>query len=501
VRERLQELRASWHDLDVDTLSPRIAALVYLAGGLLGVAVARFAPPGGSAPHLAAMGATAAVFGALSLVVPWHRWPARAQLVLGGFAFVLFAAGGALGTDPAVPLLAALPLPFVFVGFTQGPGMSAALAPLAAAAMVIAARLSFDRLLAATLLFALPMSVLVGEAIAQAQRRRARAERRVDRLLHAVRVLARVGDEREGAHLVAALAAELLHAQAVAVLLAEPPAGRRYLNRAFFGHPALADAAPLLLDAIGDGDVAGLGTGTTGPFAPKRHGAARAAVIIPMPAGDGPPAGLLVAMWVATRRSLGAPARHAAELLSEEAGRMFRRLRESAALLLEAETDPLTELANRRTFSRALATLQGGDALVIVDLDHFKSVNDRFGHPAGDRTLRALARCLRDNARQVDCVARYGGEEFAVVLPGAGVDGALAMLARARAAWSASDQLTTFSAGVAAHEPGASPADALRRADAALYEAKQAGRDRDAVAPPAGAGPAVTQTRLPTPAA
>ena len=74
---------------------------------------------------------------------------------------------------------------------------------------------------------------------------------------------------------------------------------------------------------------------------------------------------------------------------------MFSRLYEKAALAHDAETDPLTELANRRTFARALETLRPGDAVVIVDLDHFKSVNDRFGHQLGDRTLRTLAACLR----------------------------------------------------------------------------------------------------------
>ena len=66
--------------------------------------------------------------------------------------------------------------------------------------------------------------------------------------------------------------------------------------------------------------------------------------------------------------------------------------------------------------------MQPGDALVLVDLDHFKAVNDRHGHQVGDETLRLLARNLRDTARQVDCVARYGGEEFALVLPEAGIE-------------------------------------------------------------------------------
>ncbi|HVJ97185.1 MAG TPA: GGDEF domain-containing protein, partial [Acidimicrobiia bacterium] len=122
-------------------------------------------------------------------------------------------------------------------------------------------------------------------------------------------------------------------------------------------------------------------------------------------------------------------------------------------------------------------------ALVIVDLDHFKRVNDRYGHQAGDAALRTLAGCLRETARQVDCVARYGGEEFALILPEAGALGAHALLARVRDAWSAERPLTTFSAGVAVHDGDVEPRETLRRADAALYEAKEAGRDRDVYAP------------------
>jgi diguanylate cyclase (GGDEF)-like protein len=188
-------------------------------------------------------------------------------------------------------------------------------------------------------------------------------------------------------------------------------------------------------------------------------------------------------MWGTNRRTLPAASRPAAELVAEEAGRMFEQLRASAALARDAQTDPLTQLANRRTFAHALATLREGDAVVIVDLDHFKGVNDRFGHDVGDDVLRALAGCLRRVARQMDCVARYGGEEFALVLPDAGGIGALRALQRVRSAWADLDPVTTFSAGVAVHESGEDAADTLRRADAALYEAKGAGRDRDALAP------------------
>jgi diguanylate cyclase (GGDEF)-like protein len=161
---------------------------------------------------------------------------------------------------------------------------------------------------------------------------------------------------------------------------------------------------------------------------------------------------------------------------------MFQRLRDAAALAHDAATDPLTDLANRRTFARALDTLKPDDALVIVDLDHFKAVNDRFGHQAGDDALRALAGCLRDTARQVDTVARYGGEEFAIVLPEAGEGGARAMLRRARQAWNALEPLTSFSAGISVHRDGRMPRETLRDADTALYAAKDSGRNRDEVA-------------------
>jgi two-component system cell cycle response regulator len=210
--------------------------------------------------------------------------------------------------------------------------------------------------------------------------------------------------------------------------------------------------------------------------------AVRAAAVIALPGTDAAPIGLVVAMWGTPRRQLRPPARQAAELLSEEAGRMFQRLRAAAALEHDAQTDPLTQLANRRTFARALQTLQAGDALVIVDLDHFKAVNDRYGHQVGDDTLRALASCLRETARQVDCVARYGGEEFAVVVAGAGSAGAEALLRRMRRAWNARNPTTTFSAGIAVHDAMRTPGETMRRADTALYEAKATGRDRDVFA-------------------
>lgn len=146
-----------------------------------------------------------------------------------------------------------------------------------------------------------------------------------------------------------------------------------------------------------------------------------------------------------------------------------------------ADTDPLTLLENRRCYDRALAAMEPGDAVVLLDLDHFKAVNDRQGHQAGDAALCRLAAAMRAVTRSIDCVARYGGEEFAMVLARAGVRGAQDLLARLQREWR-TDEIVTFSAGIAVHRVGEDAATTLARADDALYDAKSNGRNRVEVA-------------------
>lgn len=141
-----------------------------------------------------------------------------------------------------------------------------------------------------------------------------------------------------------------------------------------------------------------------------------------------------------------------------------------------ASTDVLTGLPNRRMIDRALGRLAGGDTVIILDLDHFKAVNDDFGHSTGDVVLRAFGSVLRNAARGRDVVGRFGGEEFVAVLeaPGAGPD---AFLERLTMDWLAARPLpVTFSAGVA--RSVGDPDETIALADAALYRAKDAGRNR-----------------------
>jgi len=141
-----------------------------------------------------------------------------------------------------------------------------------------------------------------------------------------------------------------------------------------------------------------------------------------------------------------------------------------------ASIDSLTGLLNRRMLDRALGRLAGKDTVILLDLDHFKHVNDEFGHAAGDDVLRAFGRALRSAGRGSEVIGRFGGDEFVGVLdaPGNGPD---VFLERFRRDWLAARPLpVTFSAGVA--RSVGDPDETIGLADEALYRAKKAGRDQ-----------------------
>jgi diguanylate cyclase (GGDEF)-like protein len=155
----------------------------------------------------------------------------------------------------------------------------------------------------------------------------------------------------------------------------------------------------------------------------------------------------------------------------------------------QAETDALTGLANRRTFSSALErelsrAARNGEQLTLAmfDIDHFKSLNDTYGHQTGDEVLKKVAAALVEASRDFDTPARYGGEEFAVILPSCSTRESLAVAERLRKSLSEIEGLPveiTASAGVASFPTHAGDIDALiKAADEALYESKRAGRDR-----------------------
>ena len=166
--------------------------------------------------------------------------------------------------------------------------------------------------------------------------------------------------------------------------------------------------------------------------------------------------------------------------LQQAAEALHRRL-EATTLRDLTVTDPLTRLVNRRGLLQELEQLPTQGVLLLLDLDHFKDVNDTHGHRHGDLVLQDFAALLREQAPAGACTARWGGEEFAVVLPDDGRHAASHLHDQLRAAWAARGM--TFSAGLAEHRPGARPEETFEAADRAMYLAKESGRDRLVHAP------------------
>jgi diguanylate cyclase len=176
------------------------------------------------------------------------------------------------------------------------------------------------------------------------------------------------------------------------------------------------------------------------------------------------------------------------ELAEDKLNEQARQIQSHAA---EARTDALTLLENRRAFNdhmaRCLAEYRRHGrplTLMLIDVDHFKQFNDTYGHPAGDEALRGLARVLRRNVRETEIVARYGGEEFATIFPGSTLPAARLAGERLRQAIAATsfsidghERRITASAGMAELLPDENEEGLVRRADAALYASKAAGRN------------------------
>jgi len=163
----------------------------------------------------------------------------------------------------------------------------------------------------------------------------------------------------------------------------------------------------------------------------------------------------------------------------------------------ESLVDFLTGIPNRRYFDGTLTAMvhgvaDGGWSILLLDIDHFKDFNDRFGHLTGDRVLQLVAKTIQKNIKGKDIACRFGGEEFVVILPETLLDGALSVAENIRKSFSkkslraVADRrdlgVLTVSIGAACFRPGESVESLLQRADGALYDAKNGGRNRVASA-------------------
>jgi diguanylate cyclase (GGDEF)-like protein len=480
--------------LDQRARAGRMGATFFVAGGLLIAATVWVLPSDEMRRPLLGVACFSIAIGPVLALLPWHHLARVWTLVPAVIGITLITLAGAVVPEAIEMYVPMYLIPFVYVGLTQRPGRAVIMAPLAAVSFAVIAFGATAWTDATTHEFAIVLSlaVVIGELLAQRTLRHEQAERNIEQLLEAVIAMGDVETEEETADLVAQLANSLIGSDSTVVMVAEDARSTRFTNK---GQRAL-DLHPgeVRIDVATEPSGVGVAikarqtvfvpdAGASPLVGPKLQEltGARSMVFIPLP-GEGDYLGAVVSAWKRKHRRLDHYAQRAAELLSAEAGRTLERVRQSRKLKLEAETDALTGLYNRRTLSRFLDAMSHGDAVVLIDLDHFKNVNDQLGHAAGDDTLSLFATAMKQVVRDEDCVARYGGEEFVLVLKNAAERGATSMLKRLAALWNEFAPPTTYSAGVAVYEPGDSPAIVLARADSALYLAKTNGRDRIEVA-------------------
>lgn len=197
-----------------------------------------------------------------------------------------------------------------------------------------------------------------------------------------------------------------------------------------------------------------------------------------------------------TPAPMGAEGRHQNRELARTVADLEAQLRHATealeTALRESRTDPITQLRNRRAFEEDLAQQLSlrerygtPFSLLMLDIDHFKSINDEYGHPGGDELLRQFAALVSRTHRRSDCAARYGGDEFTLLLPQTPEEGAVAIAQRLRQTVEAEpfrieriELRIRVSAGVAEARSGDTAEELVSRADRALYGAKASGRNR-----------------------
>lgn len=463
-----------------------VGMLFMLTGALVILHLPLPKPPGMRREPLFVGGVFAMAVGAVVWRLPWERWHRSAMLWLVPFTLGLMAVASHLGGINGYYYSAHYVLVFVAVGIAYPQWTSIRFVPAAAIAyitpLVIEHRSAGDIASAA---WVIPMCVIVGEALSwvAGQLRHAEVlegERVADMgtLVEATIALAHQDDPRSVADSASRLGVKLLHGDAAIVLLTDRSGvligggGFRWPRipesvRFEPGEQALVDAV------IEDVAVSSEGPETDGGLA---HGLGfQAMLALPLVEAKGS-FGILLVGYRSHDGHFDQFTLGLAGTFATQVALALGRLQAIRVLLNASLRDELTGLGNRRQVSMALDLLESGDAVVLLDFDHFKEVNDTRGHLAGDEVLRRFGGYLLASMREIDMVARYGGEEFLLVLRGVGSDGQGAV-ERLADEWRSVCGDITFSAGVSVHHRELTSAETLAHADAALYQAKAEGRD------------------------
>jgi len=449
-------------NLGESRLIARSGAMLFVGAGLTALlnslALPGLGATGVDVDRLRILGAVALVSAVAVLMVPWHRFRPRASLSLAVWGLVLLLASGqwagyaATGQAPsAYP--AFFVLIFGWLGLTQPRWSAVLFSPVVVVGcgwltvMTPGVKVSFAGLLIATV-----SSVLISETIAWAMDRGRRHAHDLGTLVSASSQLREVLNLAEGAALASESTRAVLHAVDVELFVLD--SGVAQLDDLPAQLSKIVTAAVDTGDAYGDRD--GLAIPLVGP-------SGVIAVVLAFGVTRDPVTDQIV------------------RLLSSEFGGRLEQLRLLEALGEQTLRDALTGVGSRRHADALVEGLQPGDSLLLIDIDHFKLVNDTRGHLGGDRLLEQLGLHLRDGLRDHDAVARYGGDEFLVRLHTHDGD-SRAIAKRLLDTWAALGDVPTFSVGIAAHAVGATPAATFSEADRALYVSKREGRARIAVA-------------------
>jgi diguanylate cyclase (GGDEF)-like protein len=489
-------------------LAGRLAGLLYLAGAL--AVVVMLALP--QVPHdrpsiVLAIAAAGALWGVACLtVVPWQRAPRWVSHASSSAGFVITAVAVACLGGVESPARFLLLFIAFYAAFFYPPQTAAAY--LVGCCMVYALPLVYSERtgeLVAELTVMVPVFVLLGGAVALGKRRllelRAAAERATEshrelageqaalrRLATAV-AAEQTADEIYG--MVSVEAAELLGADASGVLRFEGPDGLTVLGAHSTTGTATYEVGRRVPVRPGSDMARLVATGQPvlvrdhPPLSPVERLGYRCTVIAPVYVG--------MRLWGVLAVAAVRPARFGEETLgrlrdfASLLGTAIRNTEDRRLLTEMATSDPLTGLANHRTFHERLRSEVARAlrhrrplALTVLDLDQFKEINDTAGHGAGDKVLAALAAELRQAVRTEDVLARIGGDEFALLLPETSSMEALAFVERLRSTIGAhpvEGYRVTLSAGVSDMSHAMSAEQLFRFADGALYWAKAKGRD------------------------
>lgn len=428
--------------------------------------------------------------GLFGCFAPWEKWPRKASLGLVVYAAFLIA-GGAVVLDINVSIgFPFYVLIFVWVGIGHPLLTSCAMAPVMALALLFTflfgTEVDIDQIVEGitTLIIGIGIGEILSYAVGlltKTERRESDRSRDIAIVVDAIEELAsQVSIDAVGST-VAWLSGELLGGKrAVLALLDADLEVANYYGWGFpDGQETTVEIPISVWESVRDGEVCVTSSADLESWSviDGIHSVLWA-----------PVCGLDLSFgWLAVglpeEPSQVRPFRQAVgKVLATQGGVAFERIQSNLSLLDRAHIDELTGVGNRRHAMALLARIKPGDAVVMLDIDHFKEVNDSFGHQSGDELLKQLADYLAGSLRGRDTVARFGGDEFIIVLHEIGnkIDEVTLRLLQG---WRALMPSASISIGVALHESGNTPQMTLTNADMALYRAKSGGRDQSVHAP------------------